>query len=160
MRKTSALVCFVFVLAAIAVIAWLSCRPRVQHHTLTACRSNIQLLGIELSIYAQDHDGVLPSAGPSRRRRPNWVESLYAQCTTKDQKDALARRLKCPLDTTRSATSYVLNPRLAGHSLDKIAADRKSQIPLLFEDRPRHRGKRLVLYADGHTELVKDFEAE
>lgn len=142
--------------AGMAIISfWQLTSLHIDRSPAVLCQENLSFLAWELLAYAEDNGGKLPPAGyEPGSARPRWVEALCSYASS-SRKRVVMRHLKCPNDHTAAATSYILNPRVAGRSVLKIPEGDKPKIPLLWEARRSHPGMRLLAYLDAHMETVR-----
>ncbi len=147
----------------------------------TSCRSNLRHLSQALLMYADDYDSRLPPPVSSldlagvrddlfeEARRQPWAFGMGVLVLgdgllwpyTKN-----ASIWHCPADLTRrdcwgrpridhlleTEVSYHWNAGLAGKVVPE--AENASVTPLIFDRLPFHRGKRNVVFADGHAGVV------
>lgn len=117
---------------------------------IVECQYKIRFLGRALELYAEDFGGRFPLGSYVHSgQRSQWLDSLIKWRGSHGY-TGTGKHLKCPNDTTRSVTSYDLNPKLAGHSTSEIPDSAKSSTPLLRE-RPFPGNHGMVYYLNGHV---------
>jgi hypothetical protein len=97
-----------------------------------AATDSLQQIGLALEVYAQNHDGLLPSPG-------QWEAGLRTILTEPGQ-------LRNPGDA-----AYVFSESLAGRPLREV---RRTPSQELARDPSRYGDETLVLYADGKVRSV------
>lgn len=105
------------------------------------CISNGKMLAASIVWYGQDNDEAVPQS--------NWIPKLEPYFKKRGY-------LNCPLDA-RGTVSYSINHAIAGKSSAKSTRPAKTVVlyegsnnKLLF----RHDGKAMVVFLDGHSEMV------
>lgn len=165
------------ILSGVAVTVLARSRDRAQ---LAVCQSNMRQLGFALSMYAQDHGGLLPQVHYGEGDLiAKWSAAITPYCQLRD--------IQCPLWDRRATglwLSYVLNSAFShGESLLEVpdpsatilAAERRPGYThldyhwqagphpgpgvdaLALEDSidvARHAGMSNYLFVDGHTETM------
>jgi len=152
-------------LAALLVPAMRSTRE--QAHALD-CMNNMKQLVYAAFMYADDHDGVIPDVAPNETgTNPNLATSNYI-----DDEDVYL----CPRDTRTASqfgtfkTSYTawqgtITTLLPGGTIDGFSecilyiesdlAGKYGRVDIARDDaEPRHNGRTITAYADGHLSSV------
>jgi hypothetical protein len=147
----AALSCLFFILALMTVCHLIPCSPTPNGHYLRSCMLNLRELGIEMHIYANDYDGMLPT--PSK-----WCDLLI------ENRGVTKKQLKCPC-AKGGPCNYAMNK-----NVDKLGLDAPPDMVLLFETysgwnqvgdseiltTANHKDKGCnVLFLDYHVEFVK-----
>lgn len=158
MKRAFTLVELVVVIAILGIIAAILfpifAQPR-ERSKQASCLSNAKQLGLGLMMYAQDYDGQLPPA-------EKWMTET--QLYTKNRSIYV-----CPIvkkETPKAASSYAMNTRLSGKSLNKLKDPIKHA--LAYDSTrtdwdatdpgqtfaPRHSDRGNVTFADGHAKTI------
>ncbi|MGB2808589.1 MAG: hypothetical protein WBC22_12670 [Sedimentisphaerales bacterium] len=151
-----ALSCLFFILALITLCHSIHCSPTPNNHYLRSCMLNLRELGIEMLIYANDYDGMLPT--PSK-----WCDLLI------EHRGVTKKQLKCPC-AKGGPCNYAMNK-----NVEKLGLDAPPDMVLLFETYPgwnqyggpelltlnNHKGKGAnVLFNNGRVLFITPQEVE
>jgi prepilin-type processing-associated H-X9-DG protein len=128
------------------------------------CQSNLRQLGMAVQIYANEYKGYIPptfKAGSDAPLRP-YVELSEIESCPAPADDHQPHRYTYLVDYVRAKIDAqggaVPTPGLTS-GLRTIRISRVRDVgatPLLWDDTPRHDGKRAVSFMDGHVELVPE----
>lgn len=119
------------VLIALGVVIYPTLRPAASG-TNDGDERNIADVGRAMLQYAEDNGGFLPPSGASRAGGvPRWVTAME-QWRNQHQERQLRFMLKSPRDKSTNATSYELNPMIAGKNISHINSDKPAVI-LVYE---------------------------
>lgn len=151
-RTLSRLCVVLGVVIGITILACLVVRPsspRMSGHRV-ACLTNLKMLGVGLSLYAQEHGGAYPPAD-------KWCDLLVRLISPNGSEEVF----RCP-KAGEGRRDYAMNPRADTRSapdvvllFESIGGWNQSGGPELLTTK-HHEGKGCgVLYVDGHVELVK-----
>jgi prepilin-type processing-associated H-X9-DG protein len=102
----------------------------------TVCINHVKTLGLAVAMYANDHDGKITGR----------LEDLTSYV---GDEETFRRQLLCPSAKDQTHASYEL---LQGGKTWQSDAD----AVVIREIEPNHRGKRTLLYGDGHAEQKHD----
>jgi prepilin-type processing-associated H-X9-DG protein len=111
-----------------------------------SCQSNLKQLALAMHMFAEDHEGHLPSA-------LTWQRDLYPY--TKNE-----QLLKCPSDESDQACSYAMNVRLSKANLNSLSTHAE-EIVLYDADASgapvkRHNDGLDIAFADGHVKWYRE----
>ncbi len=150
----------VALLATLGTAAW----QRSQRYArAAACMQNLRQIGVGLSRYVAEHDGVFPELAMARANKSDNVPVIDTELRAYVPD---ARAFACPDDSKRlaqtSGTSYLWNTKLNGQRLATLSVsflamdpiDDPSRIMVMGDKEgfhPNLDNKLNVLYADGHA---------
>lgn len=119
------------------------------------CVNHVKQLAVSVMLYANDHDGRLPDAD-------RWCDQIQVYLG-----NAAQSVLLCPAGNPADRCHYALNAGLSGAELNRLGNPAQTVLfveteggwntsggPELLATPSRHRGPRVVGFADGHVETV------
>jgi len=127
-------------------------RAKVKAQTIN-CMNNVRQLNLGVLMYAKSNGDKYPSAD-------GWCDAILPQAGSD-------RVFRCPADLQGSRSDYAFNEKLSGFALSKVKSPARTV--LIFESdggwnqsggrelmvrHPRHSGRVIVGFADGHAESV------
>lgn len=121
--------------------AWYFCfrLPEWENARELSCQSNLKQIRLSVMMYAEDHEGVMPSV-------PNLLQ-LYEVLWPYAKNRGIWCCPSLPDEDANLSVDFGWNYRLAGrnvHSLGPLASE-----PMLFDRKPWHSGKRNVITFEG-----------
>lgn len=138
--------------AAMLLPALAKAKSRAEH---IQCVNHVKQLAVSVMLYANDHDGRLPDAD-------RWCDQVQVYLGNTSQSVLL-----CPAGNPADRCHYALNAELSGAELNRISSPAQTVLfveteggwntsggPELLAKPSRHRGPRVVGFADGHVEMV------
>jgi prepilin-type N-terminal cleavage/methylation domain-containing protein/prepilin-type processing-associated H-X9-DG protein len=156
------------VIAIIAILAGLLLpalgRSKIKAYDIQ-CVNNLKQLGVAIAIYADEHEGKLPSA---ERQPSNPVSStniLPRICDLlSNHVGGAVQVFKCPLDNVgyfqKEGSSYEWNYSYNGRPIESPRGTRSTdRVMLMYDYENFHphgtNGTKMVLYADGHAKDIR-----
>ncbi len=127
------------------------------------CASHLKQLALASLMFATDWDDALPGAVQVERLKqmgrtsglvegPDWWTGLIYPYTRNRS------LMQCPLMAEDEGSGYVYPEHLWGKNVGDI--ENPSKTILLMDSAPRHEGKRVVAFADGHVEVVAEEDVQ
>ncbi|NOZ22729.1 MAG: hypothetical protein GXP25_16750 [Planctomycetes bacterium] len=130
------------IVAAIAIPSLVKARAAVHK---TVCLSNLRQIGLGITMYMEDFNDKFPP--DLQTLYPKYVPSKQ---TFKCHKDKAPKREQWGKQTVEVSYTYIFIPG----GLDTVVAP--SEAIIAFDSKPRHEGKRTVLFVDGHVQSMKE----
>ncbi len=131
---------------------------RIGTQTL-ACEYHLKQTAMAFLMFTSDWDEALPGlehVNWARERSPDfrpaketdwWAAVIYPYVRDKSV-------MRCPLMAEGEGSGYVYPEHLWGKNVGDI--ENPSKTILLMDSEPRHEGKRVVAFADGHLEVLAE----